>query len=728
MTSLSLTTQHGNDEIFYGSVPVHFKSVPGKAVPYIHADYSPCTIRDSNGMPTTTLARKDEIPHPDNGPPIVVPCMPCLDQKASKSSNNLDAWPDYLKTPLIKTSEVTLNEPKAFASGTRSACIKLNNTWYRLKGSGNNDQGFPIKTSKQVVKAGQPPIETRQIRGAAFIHTAICENYYSTELARNMDQHNVYGTNGSMGYYVYGGSEELPLGLSSKEFQTACIVETTRGDRRFGTHVLAGLTLLLPDLIDEAKLNENVLLTLFPSERKEYGQVPFASNINFFEDDQVKLLTTGALFGHAQLKCGNLFMSRPVKGKAATDAWTTLKNMIDVATAAAAAAAAATATATATVANSNSNSNCIANSTISVFDLQEICKVLCTSRLVGTETNVAELIGIDSGIFGSWMWNDYKGDFDVYTPTLKMLLQWRTNDKPMFTPKSIQEQLPVVSRDLLAASVVEASSTGVSEMFANASHVPDSNVLPKQFFNDKNTGLDGEKEADPRWTNAWKETCDCISNHNNNGKKESALMYVYSRLGYECGKFAKLLHSKCQTSWGTYQDKICHESGWHCNAHANNMAVMAPGNSEDTYLSYLDLDMAFDAKTVVDVKPSSDTFGKVGQTREEFGLLLAFEHFNFMEVVAGNDSSTGVPPIAKDAVKGLSKTLQIARTVLYDTMLNGYMHAYYDENNDLEQKNGETKSNNSCHSYSVVPFDKEMHEVGMALIKLAIIKQADYLA
>ena len=30
--------------------------------------------------------------------------------------------------------------------------------------------------------------------------------------------------------------------------------------------------------------------------------------------------------------------------------------------------------------------------------------------------------------------------------------------------------------------------------------------------------------------------------------------------------------------------------------------------------------------------------------------------------------------------------------------------------------------------YSVAPFDKELHEVGMALIKLAIIKQADYLA
>ena len=56
-------TQYGEDEIFYGSIPVYLKSVPGKAVPYVHSYYSPDTVRDNNNMPTKTLSRKDEISH-----------------------------------------------------------------------------------------------------------------------------------------------------------------------------------------------------------------------------------------------------------------------------------------------------------------------------------------------------------------------------------------------------------------------------------------------------------------------------------------------------------------------------------------------------------------------------------------------------------------------------------------------------------------------------------------
>ena len=136
----------------------------------------------------------------------------------------------------------------------------------------------------------------------------------------------------------------------------------------------------------------------------------------------------------------------------------------------------------------------------------------------------------------------------------------------------------------------------------------------------------------------------------------------------------------------------------------------------------------------------------MGQTKEEFGLLLAFEHYNFMEVIAGNDSSTGVPPIAKDVIGSLSPALQIARQVLYDTMLKGYMHAYYEEEVGVEGGEGEGEGEKKAHKeeatgpstgtenkknqehYSVAAFDPELHEIGMSLIKLAIIKQADYIA
>ena len=46
--------------------------------------------------------------------------------------------------------------------------------------------------------------------------------------------------------------------------QPACIVERTCGDRRLGSHVLAGLELLLPRLVDETRLSPAAVRALFP--------------------------------------------------------------------------------------------------------------------------------------------------------------------------------------------------------------------------------------------------------------------------------------------------------------------------------------------------------------------------------------------------------------------------------------------------------------------------------
>jgi hypothetical protein len=40
-----------------------------------------------------------------------------------------------------------------------------------------------------------------------------------------------------------------------------------------------------------------------------------------------------------------------------------------------------------------------------------------------------------------------------------------------------------------------------------------------------------------------------------------------------------------RVSWGTYQDEICIDaSQWHCNAHANNVVILAEGSSPDMFL------------------------------------------------------------------------------------------------------------------------------------------------
>ena len=140
--------QFGDDEVFFGSVPVYLRRVEGKTVVYDGPSaYGPDPVRGKNGKPTRTLLRKDPIPHPDGGAPVVVPCMPCLDQvlltaasatatttaaaaAAAAAATTTDAaattaLPEALRKPLVKVAEPFEGAPKAFASGCRSACVKV---------------------------------------------------------------------------------------------------------------------------------------------------------------------------------------------------------------------------------------------------------------------------------------------------------------------------------------------------------------------------------------------------------------------------------------------------------------------------------------------------------------------------------------------------------------------------------------------------------------------------
>ena len=52
----------------------------------------------------------------------------------------------------------------------------------------------------------------------------------------------------------------------------------------------------------------------------------------------------------------------------------------------------------------------------------------------------------------------------------------------------------------------------------------------------------------------------------------------------DCGRIMNGMHD-ARVSWGTYQDEICIDaSQWHCNAHANNVVILAEGSSPDMFL------------------------------------------------------------------------------------------------------------------------------------------------
>ena len=418
----------GEDELFMGSKRVHLSAVPGRVVNYIHADYAPGM---DDASLARTLSRKEPIPHPDGGRPVIVPCMPCLDQVVASGaapSSDVSAWPEFLRTPLMKVpdADASPDEPLAFASGTRSCTVKLGDSWYRLKGSGNHDQGFIVREDSTKAHG-----EWRDIRGAAFEHTAICENYMGSRLAARMAPLGIPGANDAMGYYIYA-APNLPLGPA---FEPACIVEKTLGDRRFGTHVLAGIELLLDRLIDADAIDAEKLLTLFPAARPRV--------VPAFDAPYGVTMTSTLMCDH------------------------------------------------------------------------------CLAVMYKTGTN-----GLS---------------YDI------------PRDETVFSCALGCEDFPETA--------------------------PDAGILPRQYYRDTGEGA-GVKDADPRWGEAWAQACgelDAALTKCRTEGRGSLLAYLFSRLGYECGRFARELHKGCRVSWGTYADAMCQAGQLHCNAHNNNVVVIKPG-------------------------------------------------------------------------------------------------------------------------------------------------------
>jgi hypothetical protein len=105
---------------------------------------------------------------------------------------------------------------------------------------------------------------TKQIRGSAWMHTAMRENFMTSHLANTLEKKGVSGANAAMGVYLYGPSNQ-PFG--SEVSVPCCIVQKTYGDRRLGTHVMSGLALLLPKLLKTESLNLVELMKSFPKTR-----------------------------------------------------------------------------------------------------------------------------------------------------------------------------------------------------------------------------------------------------------------------------------------------------------------------------------------------------------------------------------------------------------------------------------------------------------------------------
>jgi hypothetical protein len=263
-----------DDLIYFGSQPVAFTTCPGSFKSFVREDW-----REDPSTLDIVVAREDFLPAGDGlTPDVILPAIPALDYThrdpsflTSNSNIAPSDLPHELAMPLIKIPLMNAREDtlRGVASGTRSALVKVDNEWFRLKGCGNNDEGFISRRDIDRKDAPGPLDEKgrptyRVIRGSAFPHTALRELAVAADVGTAFQSSRSLGANIAVGMYLYTDTVQLPLG---EAHPTACIVERTLGDRRLGSHVLSGLKILLPMLIRDDESSREALAALFPNAR-----------------------------------------------------------------------------------------------------------------------------------------------------------------------------------------------------------------------------------------------------------------------------------------------------------------------------------------------------------------------------------------------------------------------------------------------------------------------------
>jgi len=110
-----------------------------------------------------------------------LPCVPNLDlavreKKVKAAPPGQVGVPSYIKRPLIKCRQDIANTSGnflGFASGKRSAILvdTNNQSFIRLKGCGNLDQGFPLEPMTY-------PMDSEEVRGCQFKNTVFREMHF----------------------------------------------------------------------------------------------------------------------------------------------------------------------------------------------------------------------------------------------------------------------------------------------------------------------------------------------------------------------------------------------------------------------------------------------------------------------------------------------------------------------------------------------------------------------
>ena len=175
--------------LLIGSIPVHFKVVPGSFEDYKNMKISEAEFTEE--AVTNLLKYKRPIVHAldENGEIInekqgtYLPCIPNLDLAVNQfeGESEVDQTGQRLSQVLVKCKEDVSDTSsiKGFASGKRSAILVdlSDNSFIRLKGCGNLDEGFPLEPICEMMLP-----DSDEVRGCQFANTVYRELHYQQKL------------------------------------------------------------------------------------------------------------------------------------------------------------------------------------------------------------------------------------------------------------------------------------------------------------------------------------------------------------------------------------------------------------------------------------------------------------------------------------------------------------------------------------------------------------------
>jgi hypothetical protein len=231
--------------LYFGSTIATFDTVPG-----ISHSYQSGLFVEMNEDHLKKISRsRCTLPPKCDGPylTIVLPGIPATDPVPTDLIVT-SSLPFCLRKPLIKSAKGHI---KGMQSGTRSGIIQDGDIYYRLKGCGNNYDGFPFRSVEDDNRD-----DLVEIRGCTFEHTSSRELLYFDKINRSLTELHIPISNKPLGWMEY----QIP-NTPLKSIKRICTLYEAISDKRLSDHLLTGLERILP-LICET--NEK---SYFPSER-----------------------------------------------------------------------------------------------------------------------------------------------------------------------------------------------------------------------------------------------------------------------------------------------------------------------------------------------------------------------------------------------------------------------------------------------------------------------------